>query len=567
MPLKPRDLDLPEAPGVYLFRTDSGVVLYVGKATNIKNRVRSYFSPNPDRAMIPKLVSSSDDVDFIVTGSPGEALVLEKQLIRKHKPRYNSMFKDDKSYPFIAITKHEYPRIIYTRRPPKGSKIWGPFPDAGAAKRVIKLLRRQFGIRDERDNVPFGYDDQGGLEDYIGRIRVAESVLDGNADSIIKHLQRNMDIASEAMQYEKAASFRDMIAIIQKTISDQIIRSRFYTEVHAIGFASRGDFGNAVIIQADEGVIQGQVTYPMIHRGDVGESVSLLVAEHYSSQRPPKILLTPSNLGEELRQWLCERRGTAVEVRIPQRGKLAKLRRLADRNAELHVERAKSRSSGRVEHQAAEDAAKLLGMDSLNHVVCFDMAQLLGESRVGASVVFRNGRPKKSEYRTYRVKDDAADDLRMMAGVVERWLKHQNEWPDLVILDGGKTHLSAVLSMLDSHGLAGVFPVIALAKREETVFTKDGWEFVLDRKGRMIVHARDEAHRFVNSYHRRKRSKGSLRNPLENVEGLGAKKIQTLLRHFGGIQGIEHASLEELKAIQGIGKELAKRIQGSFNKY
>jgi|TARA_B100002019_G_scaffold117076_1_gene100567 excinuclease ABC subunit C len=155
----------------------------------------------------------------------------------------------------------------------------------------------------------------------------------------------------------------------------------------------------------------------------------------------------------------------------------------------------------------------------------------------------------------------------MMAGVVERWLKHQNEWPDLVILDGGKTHLSAVLSMLDSHGLAGVFPVIALAKREETVFTEDGREFVLDRQGRMIVHARDEAHRFVNSYHRKKRSKGSLRNPLENVEGLGAKKIQTLLRHFGGIQGIEHASLEELKAIQGIGKELAKRIQRSFNKY
>ena len=167
MSLEPRNLDLPDAPGVYLFKTDSGKVLYVGKATSIKNRVRSYFSPNPDRAMIPQLVSSSDDVDFIVTGSPSEALVLEKQLIRKHKPRYNSMFKDDKSYPFIAITKHEYPRIIYTRRPPKGSKIWGPFPDAGAAKRVIKLLRRQFGIRDERDNIPFGYDDHGGLEGYI----------------------------------------------------------------------------------------------------------------------------------------------------------------------------------------------------------------------------------------------------------------------------------------------------------------------------------------------------------------------------------------------------------------
>ena len=265
---------------------------------------------------------------------------------------------------------------------------------------------------------------------------MVESVLDGDAASIIKGLQRKMDIASETMQYEKAASFRDMIAVIQKTISDQIIRSRFYTEVHAIGFASRGDFGNAVIIQADEGVIQGQVTYPMIHRGDIGESVSLLVAEHYSSQRPQKILLTPKNLSKDLKEWLRERRGATVEVRVPERGKLAKLRRLADRNAEMHVERAKSRSSGKIEHQAAEDAAKLLGMSGLNHVVCFDMAQLLGESRVGASVVFRNGRPEKSEYRTYRVKDEAADDLRMMTGIVERWLKHQDEWPDLVILDG-----------------------------------------------------------------------------------------------------------------------------------
>ena len=256
------------------------------------------------------------------------------------------MFKDDKSYPFIAITKHEYPRIIYTRRPPKGSKIWGPFPDAGAAKRVIKLLRRHFGIRDERDNLPFGYDDQGGLEGYIDRVRVVESVLDGDAASIIKGLQRKMDIASETMQYEKAASFRDMIAVIQKTISDQIIRSQgFYTEVHAIGFASRGDFGNAVIIQADEGVIQGQVTYPMIHRGDIGESVSLLVAEHYSSQRPQR--LTPKNLSEDLKEWLRERRGATVEVLCSRKREACKTQTFGRSNVEMHVERAKSRSSER----------------------------------------------------------------------------------------------------------------------------------------------------------------------------------------------------------------------------
>lgn len=565
MAVDPTKLDLPKSSGVYIFKAVDEEVLYVGKATNIKQRVRSYFSPNPDRAMIPTLVSKSNDVDFIVTSGPREALVLEKQLIQKHKPKYNSAFKDDKSYPFIAITDHKLPRILYTRRPPKGSKVWGPFPDAGAAKGVIKLLRRQFGIRDNKGNLPFGYEESNRTDDYPDRIRLAISVLDGNARLVIEDLQRRMDTASENLQFELAASFRDKIGIVQRTISNQVIKSRFYTDVHAVGFASRQDFGQATIIQAEEGVIQGQVNYPMIHRGRISDSVSLLLVEHYSNQKPPRILLVPTELDEGLGQWLTNQRGTRVEVRVPQRGRLSKLRDLADRNAEIQLERSLSRSSGNIEYRAASDAAKLLGLEKLEHVVCFDMAQLLGGDRVGASVVFREGRPNKSEYRTYRVKNDSMDDLGMMSEVVERWVKKLEEYPDLLILDGGKTHLSTISKMLGDTGHGGKFPIIALAKREEKVFMSDGRQLLMDRRGRMIIHARDEAHRFVNTFHRKRRSKGALKNPLEHVDGLGAKKIQTLLRYFGGMQQIRHASQGELTAIPGIGPELAKRIVDSFS--
>ncbi len=514
MPVNQALLDLPNKPGVYLFRRSDGRVQYVGKATNLHNRVKSYFAKNPDRDKIPELVASSDDVEFIVTQSPSEALILERQLIRKHKPRYNSMLMDDKSYPFIAFTDHEFPRVLYTRHPPKGAHLWGPFPDASAAKQVIKLLRRQFGIRDCPELLP-----KGCLAMHIGlctapcvqpkgyneQVRAAESVLNGDASVLIEALQEEMDAASEDLDYETAANKRDLIAAVNTTVSQQVIHSRFYQDCDAVGFASVADIAVVVILYTKDGIIQGQVSYPLIHRGDVVASVSLVLSEHYSNRRPPKTLLVP-------------------------------------------------------EQTAANEAAKLHGFDSLDHIVCFDMAQLQGNERVGAAVVLRNGRPAKKEYRTYRIKTEAVDDLRMMQEVVQRWLKRQEEWPDLLLLDGGKVHLSHVNSTLEENGVSGRFPVAALAKKEETLWRLDAEPVVLDRRSRVLIHARDEAHRFVNTYHRKRRSKGGLKSPLEEVEGLGAKKIQSLLRHFGGMKGIEHATIAELAIAPGIGKSLAARI-------
>jgi len=560
MPVDQSSLHLPPQPGVYLFKTDVGRVLYVGKATNLQDRVRSYFAKNPDRAMIPTLIAKADRVDCIVTGTPNEALILERQLIREHKPRYNSLLKDDKSYPFIALSAHEYPRILYTRNPPKDAKRWGPFSDAKAVKQVIKLLRRFFGIRDNRDNLPFGYIESPDSDDYADRVKAVESILDGDALLLIKNLQQEMDVYSDNLQYEAAARSRDLIAAVQQTLAQQVIHSRFYQECDAVGFANQGDLGTIVLLSAEKGMIVGQTQYPLMHRGDITESVCRVLSEHYAQRKPPKTILVPSPIGEWMESWLTERRGSKVEVRNPQRGELTKLRRMADANAEAQLMRNQLKESGSLEQRAATDGAQVLEMDTLDHIVCFDMAQLQGEERVGASICLRNGRPDKKAYRTYTVKDTAMDDVRMMSHVVERWLKRQEEWPDLLLIDGGLVHLNEIHNLFLKHELVEQVPLASLAKREETIHRINCDDLVLDRKGRILVFARDEAHRFANNFHRKRRARKGLADPLEAVDGLGAKRLQALLRHFGGRKGINHASQDDLAAVEGIGPALAERI-------
>jgi len=570
VPVAASSVDLPRSPGVYLFKTADGRVLYVGKATDLRSRVRSYFSSNPDRQMIPELIKSADDVSFIVTNNPSEALVLERQLIREHKPRYNSMLKDDKSFPFLVLTDEDVPRIMYTRNPPSQSRRWGPFPDAGAAKRMVQLLRRQFGIRDCKELLP-----QGCLSMHIGlcaapcidtsgyqaKVDASAKVLDGQAKELLEVLVDEMKESSETMRYEEAATVRDLIAAVRKTQSQQVISSRFYRDCDAIGFASRGDLSMIVVLHAKEGIVQSKESWALVHRGDIGQTVARFVSEHYADRMPPALILSPTPMVDSVSAWLQERRGSSVEVRVPHRGDLATLRKLADQNAEVQIDKRSTRQSGSLEQRSADDGAALLGLERLDHIACFDMAQLQGDEKVGACVVLRNGRPSKKEYRTYIVKQDVKDDLRMMTEVVERWLKRQEEWPDLLLLDGGQTHLSYIDSMLQEHGVGDRFHLAALAKREETLHRRGADPIILDRMGRVIVHARDEAHRFVNSYHRKRRSKRSLKDPLEEIEGLGAKKLQALIRYFGGRKEIVHASSAQLQQVPGIGPALAERIR------
>lgn len=575
MSLEAAAQNLPARPGVYLFKSASGRVLYAGKATNLRSRVRSYFVERPDRAMIPDLVEKSTDLDFIITNTPDEALVLERQLIREHKPRFNSMLKDDKSFPYLAFTADEIPRVLYTRHPPKGARVWGPFPRAGSAKSVLHLMRRQFGIRDCKELLP-----QGCLSMHIGmcsapcidsegyeeRIEQAARLLDGDASAIIAEQTKLMENSSANQQYELAAISRDRIRAIRNTIAQQVISSTVYRQCDAIGFAAKGDLGLIVVLHADDGIIRNQESWQLIHRGDIGETINRFIADHYQNRNPPKLLVTPVPISEPVSDWLERRRGSKVDCRVPRRGDLKTLRILADQNATVQIEKESLKKSGSIEQRTADEGAEVLGMDSLDHIVCFDMAQLQGDERVGASVVFRNGRPEKSEYRKYTIRGKVIDDLRMMREVVERWLKKTEEWPDLLLIDGGQTHLNMIHELLVLHGLEKRFPLAALAKREETIHRINHENIILDRRGRVLIHCRDEAHRFVNRFHRKRRFKSRLQDPLEEIPGLGAKKLQALLRDFGGRKGIEHASVEDLILTKGIGRSLAQRIHDKLHR-
>jgi excinuclease ABC subunit C len=569
VPVALDDLHFPSSPGVYLFKNQNDRVLYIGKATRLNERIRSYFALNPDRAMIPELVERSTQIDFIVTSTAQDALILERDLIRQHKPRYNSMLKDDKSFPFLALTKEEYPRLMYTRHPPKDAERWGPFPNAGAAKQVMQLLRRQFGIRDCKELLP-----QGCLAMHIGlclgpcvqettyleNVKTVRKILNGDATEFLEELITEMEHASERQAFELAASIRDKIRSIRTITNQQYIASTLYNQCDAIGFHHEGDLASIVVLHADDGIVKGKDVWPMVYRGDIGECVSLFVSEYYAHHRPPSLLLTPTPLGEPTTMWLQDRRENSVEIRIPQRGDLKTLLQLAHQNAEMSLQRMKAKSNGSIEQRAADEGARLLEIEQLDYIVCFDMAQFLGEQRVGASVVFRNGRPTKSEYKKYIVKTDVPDDVHMMQEVVQRWAKRQEEWPDLLLIDGGQTHLQFVTSALEEIGVHDRFLIASLAKREETLHRLAKEDIILDKRGRVLVHARDEAHRFVNTFHRNRRKKEKLSDPMEGVEGLGAKKMQTLLRHFGGRKGIEHASINDLKTVPGIGPSLAQRI-------
>tara|TARA_B110000008_G_scaffold119227_1_gene121949 strand:+ start:1 stop:942 length:942 start_codon:yes stop_codon:yes gene_type:complete len=301
------------------------------------------------------------------------------------------MLKDDKSFPYICLTNEKYPRIIYTRFPSDDSLRWGPFPDAGAAKKVIQLIRRHFGIRDEDCK---GTD--GCLAMHIGLCRgpcldpegyeklvtAAKGVLNGDAGKLIQKLNKKMEKYSNNLDYENAAETRDLISAIQTIISQQIINSRFYQDCDAVGFSFRNDVAVVVILHAKDGRIQGEVNYPLIHRGDIAESVSLVLSEHYSERKPPKIILLPIPITDVMQRWLENRRKAKVETRVPIRGELAKLQKMADQNADFQVVRHKNKRSGNLEKIAADDGAKILQLKSLDYIVCFDMAQL---TRIGES--------------------------------------------------------------------------------------------------------------------------------------------------------------------------------------
>jgi len=592
---------LPTGPGVYQHKDDAGKVLYVGKAKNLRSRVRQYFQKSRSLdARLERMLAQAVDLEIIVTDSEVEALILEANLIKRLKPRYNVNLKDDKSYPYIVITNEPYPRVFVTRRVIRdGSRYFGPYTDVKNVRAALKAIREIFPIRScnyfidddaiRRHKIKVCLDYhikkcEGPCEglvsegQYNGMIEQVAALLRGRTESLIRSLSAEMDDAAASLRFEHAAALRDRIKGLQTYSQRQQASDLDETDRDIIGYAAEANDACGVIFRLREGKVIGRQHYYMggVQERPEAEVLEALLQRTYldSDDIPREILLPgPPEDPSALSAWLSGRRGEPVELRWPSEGEEAKLVRLSQTNARFLLDELKVQKLKRAE--SLPHALGSLQRDlSLAHlprrIECFDISNIQGAETVASMVVFVNGKPRKSEYRKFKIRSaDGPDDFASMREVIrrryQRLLDEQATLPDLIMVDGGKGQLSASLEVLRDLGL-GHQPVIGLAKRLEEVFVPGRADPELLPKAstslRLLQQVRDEAHRFAVTYHRALRSQRTLQTELDLIKGIGKKRAQELLEAFGSVQGVKFATVEQLAEI--VGEKAAARIREFF---
>ena len=600
-----RQLDrLPRQPGVYLMKSASGEVLYVGKAVNLRQRVRSYWSATSQR--VPKirhLTAQVETIETWVTDSELEALLLENTLIKEHRPRYNVRLKDDKRYPYIRITWHEdYPKVMMTRRMVRdGSRYFGPFTSVWAVRETLDLLRRQFPYLTCNRTIT-GQDERACLyyhiglcaapcigavtkEEYRAIIQGLMSFLDGHHQELLNQLQREMEEAAERLEFERAAVLRDRIAALKRVVEHQKVVDVGGGDRDVIAFARDRESACVQVFFIRGGKLIGRESFWLDNTEgeDEAEVMASFLKQFYgeAASVPAEILL-PQDLDEALiiRQWLAQKRGADVVLRVPREGTERELVEMATRNALEALAHLR-------DEWAAHEHRHTVAIDELQQVLhlprppvrveCYDVSHIQGNHVVGSMVVFQKGVPRKSDYRRFKLRRDRNDDFASMREILRRrlanWQEAQHKpggdkWgilPDLIVVDGGKGQLNAALSVLAEFELDDVVPVVALAKREEEIYVPGQPDPVrLERSSpalHLLQRARDEAHRFAVSYQRRLRERSALRSSLDDIPGIGPKRRRRLLRHFGSLENIRQASVEELAAVPGMTRTLAERVK------
>lgn len=585
---------LPDKPGVYLMHDKEGKVIYVGKAVVLKNRVRSYFRNLASHTpKVKAMVSKIADIETIVTSSEVEALILECNLIKKYRPRYNIMLKDDKTYPYLKVTVNEdYPRLYVTRKQMRdGARYYGPYADAGAMHATLKLLRNMFPLRTCRnmnaERPCLNYHIKRCLAPCAGLVSKAEynsmiksvcMVLDGRTADLEKDLKRRMYEASENYAFEEAARLRDQLQAVNRLNEQQKAVTNNGGDMDIIGFAR--DF-TGVCIQiffVRKGKLIGRDNFFLQDDEENQQAVLTAFVKQYYNEAtfvPKEIVL--SFLPDEdektvIEQWLSEKAGKKIELYVPHRGTKKELLKLADTNAEKLLEERlrKGQLSLKTDQQAAEELQKALGLEhSLERMDCFDISHTQGSETVASMVVFRNGSISKKDYRRYKIvsAEGKPDDFKSMQEVVYRRYKDYEDLPSLVVIDGGKGQLSSALEVIRGLGLHDL-PVIGLAKREEEIF-KEGQSqsILLDRDSsalHLIQRIRDEAHRFAITYHRKLRGKRNLVSVLDHVEGIGPKRRQELWKAFKTIDDMKKASVEELASVESMNYAAAQKLYDFF---
>jgi excinuclease ABC subunit C len=597
---------LPRSPGVYVFRDAQGDVLYVGKAKSLRSRVRSYFQHSDGRFGIPQLTARIDDLEIVVTRTEAEALHLEQNLIKRYRPPFNIRLRDDKSFPYIAVTlEDEYPRVMFTReRHRRGTVYFGPYANAKKVRETLDVLNRVFRFRPCEGPRPGRHSGVPCLDLHIDRCfapcigaisqedygEIVEGVvgfLAGDTKTIQRRLEERMREAAADERFEEAARYRNRLFAIRHLADRQAADRRDVGSADVIGLAIEGDRAAVQLFPLRDGKMIDRHGFHLENVADQDAQAVLesFALEYYGSapSTPPEVLVPPEVAETDaLAEYLSERRGSRVEVRAPKRGEKRRLVELAVENARIALqEDSVLREAARARRVTAlEELREALNLESLPvRIECFDVSNIQGESVVASMTVFVDGRARNAHYRTFAIRGlDGQDDVGAMREAVFRRFARLRDrdddesfsrMPNLVVVDGGKGQLGAALAALDELDLPRV-AVIALAKREEEVFVPGvSAPIVLDRASaglQLLQRIRDEAHRTALRYHRRKRGTRSMETIFDTLPGVGPVRRRAILRHFGSVERFLDASQEELEGVPGVPQKTARALYAQLHK-
>ncbi len=580
----------PTHPGVYLFRDGAGRVLYVGKARSLRERVRAYFQP-PDRLppRIRLMVAKARDLECIATDSEVEALILECNLIKRHRPPYNVQLRDDKHYPYLRLGAEEFSRLTVVRSMQRdGARYFGPYVQVGAMRETLRLVRRVFPVR-TCGEVRFREAARAGRpcldyhlklclapcvglvapQEYRGVADQLAAFLEGRGEAVVRRLRAEMEGAAAALDFERAALLRDRLRAVEQVTARQKMVSAGMRDQDVVGLARRDGVAVAQVFTVRAGKLVGREGFTLTGtEGWDDTAVQTAFLKQYYTGMPtiPRsvFLQVEPEEPELLREWLRGLRGGAVELRHPRRGPMRALVELARQNAELYLEERHGRAEA-----ALDELRTVLELPEVpRQIEGFDVSNLQGTGAVASCVSFRDGKPHKDGYRRLRIREVAGqDDFRMLAEAVQRRYREAQALPDLVLVDGGRGQLSAVRQAMEEVGVSRV-PTWALAKEEELLFSPDRPEPLrLPRSSpalRLLQQVRDEAHRFAVGYHRKVRDRQGIRSLLDEVPGIGPRRRKALLQRFGTLEAIRAASEEELAATPGMNRRAARELKAQL---
>jgi excinuclease ABC subunit C len=593
--------NLPRSPGVYLMKDRSGKIIYIGKAKNLNNRVRHYFQNGHVRDLKTEtMISRIHDFDFLVTDTEIEAMLLEANLIKQHKPRYNVNLKDDKRFPYVKVTTNEpYPRILIVRRMQKDkAKYFGPFTNAKAMRHTVRCITRLFKIRTCNLTIPHptGREQKVCLEyrikrcpgpcenlisveDYRKQIDGAMLYLSGRSEELVNLLNEKMQSLSASMDFEGAAEVRDQIRAIESIRQKQKVAADRNVDRDVVAFARSASDAACVVLQVREGILIGKQQFYLRIEPETSESeiADTFVKQYYMNapDLPEEIYIsTEIEDGGLVSEWLSGRLGKKLKLMIPQRGEKLELVDMAAANAKLVLDELLVQKQGykqRVPSILLKLQQDLRLEKTPMTLACIDISNLGETDKVASLVYYANGKPKKSQYRHFKIKtvmgqDDFASVREVVRRYYTRLVEEKRAGPDLLVIDGGKGQLSAALEVIDELNV-GV-NVIGLAKRLEEIILPYQKESLMIPKSspalQLLQRLRNEAHRFAIEYHRKLRGKRTVTTELENIEGIGPTKAQKLLKHFKSVKCVREATLDEICAVPGIGKKDAEKIKSHF---